>query len=208
MSRAAVLALCAVTLTACASLAAPVLKPDVSAEPATLPAGAWTLDEKHAALTFKINHLGYAGYVGRFERFSAVLDGDAKDPANARLTATIDMSSLDIANDDFARTLTGPDWFDAAAHPQAVFRSDKIKLTGPDTADITGTLTLKGRSAPVTLLARFNGGAFDRLRGANVIGFSATGTLRRSDFGVSKFSGLLTDEVSLDIEAEFTKAPS
>ncbi len=192
-------------LTACTSLLAPVLKPDVTASAATLPAGNWTLDEKHAALTFKINHLGYANYVGRFEKFSASLNGDPKSPAAAKLETIIDMTSLDIANDDFAKTLMGPDWFDAAKFPQAQFVSGEITMTGADTAQISGTLTLKGQSAPVTLNAKFNGGAVDRLRNADVIGFSATGKIDRTVFGVSKFSGLLTNDVTIEIEAEFVK---
>jgi polyisoprenoid-binding protein YceI len=78
-------------------------------------------------------------------------------------------------------------------------------VIGQAQAAITGNLTLHGVTRPVTLDATFNGGAYDRLRGADVVGFSATTTLNRSAFGVDKFSGLVTDEVTLEIEAEFLK---
>ncbi len=194
-------ALVVIMLTGCASLVAP----RVAAEPAALKEGQYALDPSHAALTFKIDHLGFSNYVGRFERFDAELDFDAEDPAAARVEAVIDVSSLDIANDDFAATLTGPDWFDAAAFPEAVFRSTAIEITGENTGRMTGDLTLKGVTAPVTLDVVFNGGARDILRGAYVVGFSASGTFDRTVFGVDKFAGVVGNEVTIEIEAEFER---
>ncbi|MEQ9435135.1 YceI family protein [Hyphomonas sp.] len=192
-------------LTACASVVAPLLKPDVSTEVAEVKAGDYSLDRTHAAVLFRINHLGYSTYIGRFEMFDASLTGDANDPASSSVEAVIDMTSLDIANDEFADELMGPDWFDTAAFPQAVFRSATVALTGDTTATVSGDLTLHGVTAPVALDATFNGAAFDRLRGADVIGFSATGRIDRTQFGVSKYSGLIADEVEIEIQAEFIR---
>ena len=115
------------------------------------------------------------------------------------------MGSLDIANDEFGETLMGPDWFDAAGFPEARFQSTRILITGPVTANVEGILTLHGRTAPITLAVTFNGAGFDRLRGAEVAGFSATAELDRTDFGIDRFSGLLTDKVRVEIEAELLK---
>lgn len=185
----------------CASLVAP----KVSTEGAALRAGAYALDKNHASLIFKINHLGYSTYVGRFEAFDATLGFDAADPAAARVEAAIEIASLDVANDAFAAVLTGPDWFDAASFPQAVFRSTSIEKTGDKTGRLTGDLTLRGMTAPVTLDVVFNGGAQDILRGGYVVGFSAKGTFSRKAFGIDRLDGLIGDEVAIEIEAEFEK---
>jgi polyisoprenoid-binding protein YceI len=206
--KAGVVAFGLVSLGSCASLVAPLLKPAVSTDLTKVAAGDYALDPAHAALLFRINHLGYSDLIGRFETFDASLTGDAADPAQARVEATVDMTSLDIANDSFAEELMGPDWFDAAAFPQAVFRSTAISVTGPTTADVTGDLTLHGATLPVTLQVTFNGAAHDQLRGAEVAGFSATTEIDRTAFGVSKYSGLLTDTVGIEIQAEFVKQSS
>lgn len=203
--RAVLIALSALGLSACTSLFAPLVRPNVSADPVEIAGGEFALDPTHASVIFKIDHLGFSQYVGRFEVLDASLDFDAEDPTAARLEAVVDMSSLDIANDEFAAELMGDRWFDAETYSQAVFRSTGITVTGPNTGEIAGELTLKGQTAPLTLNVTFNGGAQDRLRGAYVVGFSATGEIDRTVFGVDRFSGLITDMVSLEIEAEFLR---
>lgn len=190
-------------LTGCAQLAAPLLKPNVSAEPAEIAAGEFALDQTHASILFKIDHLGFSTYIGRFETFDASLDFDAEDPPSARVEAVIDMTSLDIANDEFAETLMGPQWFDAEQYPEAVFKTLGLKVVGENEAVISGDLTLKGVTQAIEIEATFNGGANDRLRGAYVVGFSGRTVIDRTDFGVDRFSGLIADEVVIEIEVEF-----
>ena len=197
----------ALALASCNSLAAAVLKPDVQAEPVNVPAGDYTLDKAHASILFKIDHLGYSTYVGRFERFEASLTGDPASPESALVTATVDMTSLNIANPDFATELMGPDWLDAETFPQASFRTYGLRIVGENEADISGDLTLRGQTQAVIIRARLNGSAYDRLRGADVVGFSATLPISRSAFGIDKYAGLITDEVLLEIEAEFVRTP-
>ena len=197
----------ALALACCNSLAAAVLKPDVQAAPVSVPAGDYTLDPSHASILFKIDHLGYSTYVGRFERFEASLTGDPASPESAQVTATVDMTSLNIANPDFAAELMGPDWLDAEGFPQASFKTYGLKIVGENEADISGDLTLKGKTQAVIIRARLNGSAYDRLRGADVVGFSATLPISRSAFGIDKYAGLITDEVLLEIEAEFVRTP-
>jgi polyisoprenoid-binding protein YceI len=194
-------------LASCNSLAAAVLKPDVQVAPVSVPAGDYTLDKAHASILFKIDHLGYSTYVGRFERFAASLTGDPASPESAQVTATVDMTSLNIANPDFAAELMGPDWLDAESFPQASFKTYGLKIVGENEADISGDLTLKGKTQAVIIRARLNGSAYDRLRGADVVGFSATLPISRSAFGIDKYAGLITDEVLLEIEAEFVRTP-
>lgn len=206
--RGLVAASAAFTLAGCTSLLAPVLTPDVTTEAVALEDGAYALDPAHASLLFKIDHLGYSTYVGRFEALDATLDFEEGQPETARITATVDMTSLDIANDEFAAELMGPDWFDAARFPQAVFRSTSITQQSETTGTMTGELTLHGETRPVTFDVTFNGAAYDRLRRADVMGFSARGQIDRTAFGVDRFSGIVTDIVDIEIEAEFLKTDS
>lgn len=200
----AIMLLAAVGFVAAAGCAS-LLKPEVSAEPAALRAGQYELDPGHAALVFKIGHLGFSQFVGRFETFDASLDFDEADPQSARLEAVIDMTSLDVADDEFAQTLTGDGWFETKTFPEAVFRLTAVEVTGENKGVATGDLTLHGVTQPIKLAVVFNGGGRDRLRGAYVVGFSATGTISRSAFGVDKFGGLVADEVMIEIEAEFLR---
>ncbi len=188
-------------LAACASLVAP----KVVTKPAALKEGDYSLDKNHASLVFKIDHLGYSRYVGRFESFDASLGFEVDDPSAAYVEATIEIASLDVANDDFANTLIGPDWLDAGAFPAAAFRSTSIEKTGSNTGRMTGALTLRGITQEVTLDVTFNGGARDLLRGGYVVGFSAQGEFSRKAFGVDRLGGIVGDDVAIEIEAEFLR---
>lgn len=200
-----ILAVSAMVLSAGCETLATAFAPDVETRATALRPGNYALDPDHAALIFKVDHLGFSTYVGRFERFDVSLEFEEDDPAASRVAAVIDMTSLDVANDDFAETLMGPGWFDAAAFPEAQFQSTGIVITGENAGTMTGDLTLHGVTAPVNLEIAFNGGGRDRLRGAYAIGLSARGEISRSAFGVDSFNGLVGDKVGIEIEAEFLR---
>jgi polyisoprenoid-binding protein YceI len=116
------------------------------------------------------------------------------------------MTSLDVGDDDFAETLKGGQWFDADRFPDARFVSTAISVTGENTGLMAGELTMLGETAPIRLNVVFNGGANDRLRGGDyIVGFSAKGEIDRTAFGVDRFSGLISDTVFVEIEAEFVR---
>ncbi len=184
-------------------------------------AGAYFMDPAHTSVNFRINHLGLSHYTARFTKVSGELAFDPANPAAQSVTATIDAASLqtnypDPAKLDFDSQIE-KEFLDTAHFPQITFKSTKVEVTGPKTANVTGDLTLHGVTKPVTLQAAFNGGykpnAYDPL-GAR-IGFSAKGTIRRSDFGISY--GLpapgttmgVGDDIEITIESELTskKAP-
>ncbi len=195
-----------------------VLAADPIAPVATgVPAGSYTLDRNHASLLFRINHLGFSHYTARFTRFDAKLALDPAHPAASSVTATIDPSSIETDNPDptldFDHQLQNQDWLYTAQFPQMTFRSTALELTGPNTAHVTGELDLHGVTRPVTLDVTFNGGYASHPMdpsGAR-IGFSAHGSLMRSEFGMtvgipapgSTFG--VGDEVEILIEAEFTR---
>ena len=110
--------------------------------------------------------------------------------------------------------LTGDKWINAAAFPQMIFKSTGVALTGPNTADVTGDFTLRGVTKPVTLAMTFNGGYAGHVQDPHArVGFSATGVLKRSDYGID--FGIpapgstmgVSDEVTIAIETEFTGPP-
>lgn len=152
-----------------------------------VPAGTYKTDPYHSSLTFKVNHMGFSHYTARFGKFDATLELDPAHPEAARLTATIDPQSLELnaPPKGFHDELMGKTWFDAVAHPQITFTSTKIEKTGDNTAKVTGDLSLKGVTKPVTMNVTFNGGypGMDLDPHAR-IGFTATGTLNRADFGM------------------------
>ena len=189
---------------ACASCAS-VIAPQVSTDPTEIRPGAYQLDQQHASIIFKIGHLGFSDYVGRFNRFDASLDFNVSEPTATRVDAVIEINSLDVANDAFAETLTGPGWFNAQEHPQAVFQSNRLEVTGENTGNLHGDLTLNGITQPVVMDVTFNGGGFDILRNAYIVGVSAETEIQRSAFGLRRFIPLVSDDVTLEIEAEFMR---
>jgi len=172
-------------------------------EPSELPEGAYRLDPEHTALLFKIDHLGFSQFVGRFDRVEASLDFDPKRPEASKLTVQVDMASVDVNPPEFAKELQGPDWFDVERFPQARFESREIEVTGENTGIVRGDLTLHGITRPVSLDVTFNGGGDNLITGDYTLGFDAHGTLKRSDFDLGTYAPAVGDEVMLEISVEF-----
>jgi polyisoprenoid-binding protein YceI len=178
-----------------------------------VPGGEYKLDKSHATLTFVVNHLGFSNYHAQFTNFDATMTFDPAKPAEAKLTASVDPNSLSVPHppEGFLKELTGPQFLDTAQFPEMKFVSTSIEVTGEKTGKVTGDFTLHGVTKPVTLDVTFNGG-WAGLAGMDPnarAGFSATGTLNRSEFGIGY--GVppegttmgVSDAVQIVIEAEF-----
>ena len=188
----------ALALTACVAPA--------TTDPAELPSGAWTLDPGHTSVTWQVRHLGLSWYTARFDAAEASLSFDPASPEDAQLTAVIDAASVSTGDPDFDETLRGSGWLAVERHPEIVFRSTRIEVTGEATGRIHGELTLKGVTADAVLETEFYGGTFNPLEGAQALGFGADMTIDRTDFGVGNLPGnFIGDEVRLRIEAEFLR---
>ena len=174
-------------------------------DPVRLEGGAYRIDPDHRALLWKVNHLGFTKYVGRFDRIDASLDFDPKAPAASRLEVIVETASIDSNDPTLDTALRGSSWFDATTFPQIVFRSTAIDVTGENTGRVTGDLTLHGVTRPVVLDVTFNGGATDLITGRYTLGFAATGTFKRSEFGIDDYIPAVGDEVQLEIYAEFQR---
>lgn len=177
-------------------------------EPTELRGGAFALDPEHATLHWKVDHLGFSQFVGRFDRFDASLDFDPDDPAAAKLDVVVETASVSTHVPGFADDLRGSSWFDTDRYPEARFVSRDITMTGPDTGRIAGDLTLLGTTNPVSLDVTFNGGADNLLTGRYTLGFRAEAVIDRTAFGLSTFAPAIGRDVTLEIHAEFVEAES
>ena len=184
--------------------------------PLKVPAGAYALDKAHASLIFKVDHLGFSKFTGRFSRFDVKLQFDPARPASSRVEATIDPRSIESDNPpaSFLAMLQGVDWLDAARHPEMTFRSTRVTAVGAKKLRVRGDLTLHGVTRPVDLDVTYNGGyAGHPMDPQARIGFSAHGRLQRSAFGIAL--GIpqpgsqmgVGDTVELFLEAEFNGPP-
>lgn len=176
-----------------------------SKDPSHAPNGAYRLEASHGQIMFAIAHLGLTDYYGRFDKLSGTLDFDANEPEKSAVTITIAANSVDTPSERLNDELKGPSVFAADQFPNATFKSVSVVRTGPDTGRITGNLTLKGVTKPVTLDATFLGGEPDPLNEAYALGFRANATIKRSDFGITGmvWEPLVGDDVKLIIEVMF-----
>ena len=181
-----------------------------SAQLATdIPAGTFKLDPTHASVTWKVLHMGLANYTARFTKLDATLTFDPAKPEASKLTASIDPMSIRtdypfVEKENFDKVLAeSAKWFNAGVAKTITFTSTNVKMTGAKTADVTGDLTLLGVTKPVTLKVTFNGGmAAHPFTKKPAVGFSATGIVKRSEFGMKTNIPMISDDVALLIEAE------
>ncbi|MEM7661861.1 MAG: YceI family protein [Pseudomonadota bacterium] len=173
--------------------------------------GEYGLEKGHASLLWKISHNGLSYYTARFTSFDATLDFDPDNPASSSVTVAVDPTSVRTDHPDGdewdAELANGDQFFNAGSFPEITFVSTGITPTGDTTGLINGDLTLLGTTLPITLEASFNGVANPPWYGGrDVVGFSATSTIKRSDFGMNALIPNIGDEVSIIVEAEFLEA--
>ena len=172
-----------------------------------LPAGRWVADPNSSGLYFVVRHLGLSNVRGRFDRFEATLDvGPNLD--DRRVIADVDLSSVDTNNADRDAHLRGTDFFDTEQHPTMTFRSTSITGSGED-YELAGDLTIAGITKPVTLDVEFHGTEVFPGDQSTHAGFSATGQIERSDFGIDFgiIAGaeklMLGDKIKIELDLQF-----
>jgi polyisoprenoid-binding protein YceI len=172
--------------------------------------GRWTLDRAHSAVVFSIRHLGLSKVRGRFDAFDATLDvGQTAD--DIRVEATIEMGSVNTNDANRDAHLRTTDFFDVEKHPSMHFVSTGLS-GGEDgvTWELAGDLTINGITKPTVLDVEFHG--TEKHREDLHAGFSATGEIRRSDFGID-FGILplggdklaLADKVPFELDLQFVE---
>ncbi|MCI2237590.1 YceI family protein [Paenibacillus sp. TRM 82003] len=187
--------------TATATLPAPAGLPAV---PGYL-AGTWTIDASHSEVSFTVRHMAVSKVRGRLGAVSGELV-TAEDPTRSTVTATVDVTSLTTFNEQRDAHVHGADFFDVATHPSATFVSTALTHDGEEFR-LTGDLTLKGVTRPVTLTLEVSGFGPDAYGGTRA-GFSAKGRIDRRDFGISFDAKLdngglvVADKVDLELDVE------
>lgn len=177
----------------------------VSSDVKQAPTGRYAVQPAHTLVLFSILHAGTTNYYGRFDRITGTMNFDAAEPQKSAVAIQIDMTSIDTPSGTLNTELQGPAVFDAAKFPAATFKSTSITRAGPNTGRITGDLTIKNVTKPVTLDVVFHGGALNPMSNAYAAGFSAQASIKRTDFGITgmRWEPFVSDDVKLIIEALF-----
>lgn len=180
---------------------APLSAAPRSRDPAQVPAGDYVLDKPHASLIARVAHLGFSQYTMRFDRLDGRFTYDPDNWKTPQMTFEADAGSVDTGDKDFDRQIAG--YFDAVAHPKITFQARTLEQTGEGTGKLTGDLTLRGVTRPVTLDFVFNGVGPGMMGTGARLGFSGTARINRSEFGLNQVHGFVGDEVTLQFELEF-----
>ena len=174
-------------------------------------AGTYATDPSHTLVSWRLNHFGFNDYFGLFGDIEGTLELVPANPEAARLDVTIPIADVTVASEGLKDHLlrpgkdgAAPDFFGpnpAAAH----FVSTSITRTGKTEATIVGDLTLNGVTRPVAIAAEFTGAGTNPMSKAETIGFEGRARINRSDFGLTTYVPLISDEVDLSITAAFEK---
>lgn len=170
-----------------------------------IPGGQYNLDKSHASIVFGISHLGFSEYKGFFEEFDATLNLGEDNLENSKVSVTIDADEIYTNNDHLEEKLQGEAYFNTAMYPEITFESTALNMEDEDSGILTDNLTMLGVTKPVELDVTFKGGALGPFSNKYTLGFSAEGTINRTEFGMTELVPMVADEVHLDIEAEFVK---
>lgn len=173
--------------------------------------GVYTVDGSHAMVVWKLWHMGTSHYSGRFDKVTGTLKFDPSKPTESTLSVNIDPSSVDTTSAKLTEELISSQFFDAKKYPSITFKSTKVELgkkttDGKQAGKVHGDLTLHGVTKPVVLDVVFNGSQAHPMLGKQMLGFSGTTTIRRSEFGVNYGIPMVGDEVAIELEVEFHKA--
>jgi polyisoprenoid-binding protein YceI len=183
----------AVTLIAAVFLATPALAADN-----------FNIDSRHTFPYFQISHMGFSQQTGRFNKATGKISLDAK-AGKGSAQVNIDTASIDMGLDDWDKHMRGADFFNVEQFPAMTFNADSFSFENGKPVAAEGTLTLLGVSKPVKLaINNFNCGIHLMLR-KEVCGANLSASIRRSDFGMTKYLPMVGDEVRIHIPIEAFK---
>ena len=169
----------------------------------------WKLDPTHSELGFKIRHLMISNVSGYFNNFQVEGETQDDDFSKAKIQLKADMNSIHTKNEQRDAHLRNADFFETDRHPEMVFESVSIEKTDAENYLLTGNLTLKNISRPVQLNVEYSGTTKDPWGGERA-GFTVTGKIKRSDWGINfglleGGGAMLADEVKIQSEIQLVK---
>lgn len=167
----------------------------------------YNLDSTHSFVEFSYNHFGYSNPSGKWLA-NGTINLDSKEVANSKVDITIQVESVVTGVPALDHHLSGADFFNVEKYPTATFVSSKItdvKHKGKS-FKLVGNLTLHGVTKPVTLDVTANEHKVSPISQRDTIGYSATGLIKRSDFGLGMYVPAVSDDVKLNIQLEARQA--
>lgn len=177
------------------------------ATPFAAQAAPYVLDKSHAHVKFEVGHLGFSTTHGQFRTFDAEIDFDPSNVEATTVSFTIDAASVDTLWDARDKHIRGKDFLDVTNHPNITFVSTGVTPTGTDTADIAGDLTIRGVTKPITLQAKLNKlGPSPFNPNKTVAGFTVTGEIDRTEFGVNYAAPAVSAIMPIRIDLEMSPA--
>ena len=162
----------------------------------------YEFDKAHTHVNFYINHLGFSDMFGQITEYSGGWQFDESKPEQSSVDVTLNPASIHTASDILDSELRGEKFFETGKFPEMHFKSTSIKITGKDTGDVTGDLTMHGITKPVTLHVHFNKAGYHPMTNLYMAGFNAEATLKRSDFGINYAIPMVSDDVRIEISTE------
>lgn len=173
-----------------------------------IPSGTYAVDKTHAYLTFSYLHQGLSYPLIRATALDGELVLDASDLSNSRTAIAVEVESIRSNTDYFDKELASAKFFNAAKFPHITFVSERYDATSETEGQLHGLVTVRGITQPLLLNVRINGAMENPITNKPVIGFSASGRLKRSDFELDRFIPAVADQVDIAIEVEFAQGSS
>ena len=179
--------------------------------PAQLTSGTYTVDPSHSRVGFVARHAMVTKVRGSFNEFEATAQIDADDLTRSTASVTINVDSIDTRNEQRDGHLRSNDFLDIANHPQITFATTSVELVSDEVVRVTGDLTIKGQSRPVTVDFTYEGAATDPF-GNERVGFEGSVVINRKDWGITWNAALeaggvlVSDKITLEFEISAIKA--
>jgi len=162
----------------------------------------YKLDPTHTMVLFSWNHFGFSNPTANLGISAGTLVYDEASPAKSSVEVTMPLANLDTHVSALDEHLKKPDFFDAAKYPVVTFKSTRVEPLGGNKFKVTGDLTVHGVTKPVVLDATLNKAGMQPMLKVPAIGFDATATIKRSDFGMGAYVPNVSDEVQIRITTE------
>jgi polyisoprenoid-binding protein YceI len=172
----------------------------------------WKIDPAHSRAEFKVKHMMISNVKGSFSSLAGILIEDTADPTRSQVDATIDISSITTGDEQRDTHLKSADFFHHEQHPVMTFKSTKIQKKGDDEYVVTGDLTLRGVTKPLTFVVEGPSAPGKDPWGNTRIGLSATTKINRKDFGLIWNAALETggilvgEDVQITLDVQFIRA--
>ncbi|HID0392827.1 TPA: YceI family protein [Acinetobacter baumannii] len=166
----------------------------------------YKIDPTHTATVFSWNHFGFSTPSANFSDIQGVIKVDNAKPANSSVNVTIPLSSVNTNVPALDKEFQEEAWFNAAKYPNITFKSTKVETKDKKHFKITGDLTVKGITKPVVLDAVLNKQGENPMAKVPAIGFNATTSFNRSDFGLGNYVPNVGDKITVNITTEATAA--